>query len=195
MMGYTKKTDGLKLGDSEGLYRIDKSTGEVREVKHRPNNIPVGKEVFGDHTYFTKYYPNSWIFLKRYCTHLELSAIIGLVNYARNGNSLEPITDDMKPYLIDILGVSKNKINSVLDWLFKIGVYGRFSVAEVNKPYTKYWVLNPYLVYNGGKLIYSDIKRLFDNTHIAKASCDPQYTPRDLSRKLASNSRGDRTIQ
>lgn len=193
-MGYSKKTNGIKLNHNEALSIINKDTGEIKEIGNRPNNIPKGKELFGDHAFFTKTYPNSWIFLKRYCSHLEISAIVGLVNYAKNGNSLEPITDAMKPHLVDLLGVSKNKVNAVLDWLFKLGVYGKFEVSEVDKPYTKYWVLNPFLSYNGGRFIYSDIKRLFVNTHIAKASEDCNYTSKDLDRELALKGRSRNVI-
>lgn len=194
-MAYNIKLDGIKLNDNESLAVINKDTAEVKEIRKRPNNLPADKELFGDHAFFYKYYPNSWIFLKKYCSHLELSAIIGLVNYAKNGNSLEPITDDMKPYLLDVLGVSKNKLNEVLDWLFELGVYGRFEVAEVDKPYTKYWVLNPFLVYNGGRSIYTDIKRLFINTHIAKASEDKYYSSKDLDRRLALKGRARNALK
>lgn len=175
-MGYTKKTDGLKLGDSEALYRIDKSTGEVKEVKHRPNNIPVGKMLFEPNANFKKDYVNSWRFLNQVLKPIEYTAAHSLAMKAKaHTNSLEPLNDETTlRELVEELGVSINKVKPILKRLFDFGVYGRFEAAKPDVPYTKYWILNPYLTMSS-KLAYSDIAELFRGTHVEKAFRDPGY--------------------
>lgn len=161
-------TTEFKLKDNESPAKINKETGELTELKNRPNNMPEGKQVFEPDTIFKKDYTVSWSYLKANLSHLELSAAIGLSLLAKaNTNSLEPINDKTAlSDLSELLGISKNKISKVLDKLFKYGVYGKFEVHNITKPYTKYWILNPYLSFSG-KLISSDIAALFNDTLIA----------------------------
>lgn len=160
----------IQLSDNEQLMKVNSDTGEVTEVRKRINNIPIDKHVFEPDAIFKKDYTSSWKFLKEQCTHLELSAAVGLSLLAKaNTNSLEPINDETAlKELSEKLNVSKNKIDAVLKKLWKLGVYGKFEVYDVNKPYTKYWILNPYLSFTG-KLIKSDIAELFSGTMIAIA--------------------------
>lgn len=140
--------------------------------------IPEDHELFEPKASFRKDYTNSWMFLERVLKPIEFKAAFALALKAKaNTNSLEPLNDDTaKSELMAILGVSKNMVNPILEKLYILGVYGRFDVYEVNKPYTKYWVFNPYLSFQG-KLLKSDIALLFKNTHCARAFYDPEYNP------------------
>ena len=170
-------TTQVKLNHNEVPAKINMETGEVLTISKRHNNIPEGKEVFEPTAIFRKDYTNSWKFLNKYLTALEFKVAHTIALMARaNTNSLEPLNDETTiPQLMEILGVSKNKVKPILDKLWDLGVYGKFEIKEVNKPYTKYWVLNPYLSFSG-KLISSDIATMFRNTHIAKAFYDEEYS-------------------
>lgn len=173
--GYTQE---VKLNHNESIMILNKSTGEAKELvnKTRPNNIPEGKEVFEPDAIFQKHFTNSWKFLQRELSTLEFKAASSLAILAKaNTNSLEPI-DDNTAYkeLSEILGVSINKVDSVLKKLWDYGIYGKFEVKQADKPYTKHWLLNPYLSFSG-KVLHSDIAQLFKGTHIAKAFNNPQY--------------------
>jgi len=166
----------VKLKDNESLAKIDLETGELIELAFKPNNIPDDKEVFEPNGIFKKDYTNSWKFLNRELKPIEFKAAHTLALMAKaHTNSLEPLNDETTiPQLMEILDVSKNKVKPILDRLWDYGVYGRFDVKEAHIPYTKYWVFNPYLSFNG-KLIHSDIARLFRNTHCAKAFNNNMY--------------------
>lgn len=171
-----KYTAELKLEHNERPAKINAETGEVSEIVKRPNNIPEGKQIFEPTAIFKKNYTTSWKWLKANTTHLQFIAAIGLSYLAKaNTNSLEPINDETAlKDLSELLDISKNRINNVLKKLFELGVYGRFEVRDPDKPYTKYWILNPFLSFSG-KLITSDIAELFKGTHIAKAFKDENY--------------------
>jgi hypothetical protein len=54
---------------------------------------------------------------------------------------------------------------------------GMALIREINKvdePYKKYWIINPYLSFSG-QVIKSDVRHLFQGTHISKAFNDPLY--------------------
>lgn len=169
----------VNLQDNEAVLILNKETGELKDTPKRINNIPNGKQVFEPDAIFKKDYTKSWKFMKANCTHLELSAAIGLSLMAKaNTNSLEPINDETAlAELCERLSVSKNRITNVLKKLWELGVYAKFEVYDPTKPYTKYWILNPYLSFSG-KLIHSDIAELFNGTHIARAFRDDYYVYR-----------------
>lgn len=166
----------FRLNHNELPATINLNTGEVKELHKRPNNIPRGKEVFEEKGDFKKDYTKSWKYLKGVLTPIEYSAAHTLALMAKmNTNSLEPISDDTPHIQLEQdLGLSKNMVKKVLERLFHYGVYGRFDVSDPKKPYTKFWIVNPYLSFSG-KLIDSDIKNLFDGTRIARAYRD-EYT-------------------
>lgn len=149
---------------------INSETGEIKELFRRPNNIPNGKEVFEEKGDFKKDYSKSWKYLKSVLTHTEYSAAHTLALMAKmNTNSLEPISDETPQIQLEQdLGLSKNVVKKTLARLFHYGVYGKFEVSDPKKPYTKFWIINPYLSFSG-KLIDSDIKNLFEGTYIARA--------------------------
>lgn len=177
-MDNRKYRDYMDLEHNEIPAAINQETGEIRTRKKRKSNIPVGNEVFEPKASFRKDYTNSWSFLKRVLTPLEFKAAFTLALLARaSSNSLEPINDSTSyQSLSETTGVSINKIKPVLKKLYDLGVYGGFDVAEVGKQYTKYWIFNPYLSFQG-QIVRSDIAQLFRNTHCAKAFYDPEYNP------------------
>lgn len=175
-----KKTDyktEIKLKHNEAPAKINLETGEIVQVTSKPNNIPEGKEIFEPDALFRKDYCNSWAFLQRELSHFEFTVCFSLALLAKaNTNSLEPLNDSSTiAELMEILNISKNKVTPTLDVLWNYGVYGKFEVKDANRPYTKHWILNPYLSFNG-RLIESDIAFLFKNTHIAKAFNNPNYS-------------------
>ena len=166
----------ISLGHNELPATINQDTGEVIELRKKPNNVPDHKEFHMEKSKFTKNYKHSWAFLTRELNNLELAAVTRLTLLAAAyTNSLKPLNDDtVHRELIEILGVSTNRVRKVLSKLFELGVYAKFDVVKAHLDYTKYWVLNPYLSFNG-KLINSDIKELFRGTHVEMASNNPEY--------------------
>lgn len=141
------------------------------------SNLPIGKEVWLPGAEFQKRYPQSWKWLRQNTTDLEYRAAVALSEMAKAyTNSLEPLNDaTIIPDLVQILGIGKNMIPITLHKLWKLGVYAKFEVYDKSKPYTKYWILNPFLSYNGS-LIDSDIARLFKGTYIAMAYQNIPFT-------------------
>jgi len=161
------RDNGKLLRDEQVRGVLDQSTGEF--VKDR-QDAPSGKEYLYDRNY-------------RYNTHnkhaLELLhekvgkdgvyVVVKMMLLAkRDTNSLQPLSDKTTVrYLAEEFGIGINRVKDILDKLFNIGVYGVFKVRDSDKPYTNYWVLNPYLTYSG-KFISSDIKNLFKGTELTK---------------------------
>lgn len=166
----------INLGHNELPATINQDTGEITEIRKKPNNVPDHKEVHMVDGKFTKNYVNSWKFLSRELTHTEMFACTRLILLAKAyTNSLEPLNDEtVLRELVSKLGVSKNKMKAVLKKLFILGVYAKFEAVKPHLEYTKYWILNPYLAFNG-KLINSDIKDLFRGTQVEMASTDPEF--------------------
>jgi len=164
-----------ELAHNELPAKVDAITGETQILSKR-NNIPEGKEVFEPNGIFRKDYINSWEFLDRELTPIEYKAAHTLAMLAKaNTNSLEPLNDDATlKELMEVLNVSINKVKPILSKLWDLGVYGKFEIKEADKPYTKYWLFNPYLSFSG-KLIHSDIATLFSGTHCAKAFYNKEY--------------------
>jgi hypothetical protein len=170
-------TAEISLNQDERPMIYNNRTQEIKDIPKYKNNIPEGKHLFEPEGIFRKDYTNSWNFLKRTLTPIEYKAAHTLAMLAKaNTNSLQPLNDDTTlKELMEVLDVSKNKVKPILDKLWDLGVYGRFDVKEADKPYTKYWLFNPYLSFSG-KLIHSDIATLFSGTHCAKAFKDSEYS-------------------
>jgi len=165
----------ILLKHDEEPAKINLRTGEVTTIY---NKTPLKKKVkiaddmikFEKDGVFAKSYNISWLYLKKELTVLEYSAAHNLALEAKAfTNSLEPINDNtILEHLQVILNVSINKVKGVLSTLFDYGVYGKFEIADSKKRHTKFWVLNPYLNFNG-QMIDRNIVSLFDNTKIAQA--------------------------
>lgn len=166
----------VHLEHNESLLKLDNITGDISPIKHRPNNIPIDSEVWLPNAIFQKDYTNSWRFLDKHLSAIEMKAAKSLAIRAKAfTNSLQPLDDETTiPELMLVLGLGKNSVTPVLAKLFDIGVYGRFHVKNWDIPYTCYWLLNPYLTFNGKISKYS-ISSLFADTHIAKAFYNPNY--------------------
>lgn len=162
----------IKLKHDEVAAKVNQSTGEIIELQQnmRSNNIPSDKEIHAPDGIFRKNYSASWLFLDKCLTDLEMRVVTRLCFMAKmNTNSLEPLNNEMAmTEVAEILGVHRHKAKKLVEKLFDLGVYAKFEVAKEDVPYTKYWVLNPYLSFSG-RLIASDITRLFIGTKIEKA--------------------------
>lgn len=166
-------TQTVTLEDNERAASINQDTGEVKVKgsKHKP--LPIGVEVFLPSEPFKKIYSSTWIFLETVLTDKELIVVHRLAQKAQyETNALIPLNDDMPNSLIsEELGISINRVTKTLKKLYDLGVYAKFEIVTIDRPYTKYWILNPYLSFSG-KLIKSDIALLFKDTIVAR-----QYRP------------------
>lgn len=159
----------IKLQEDELPAKINVETGHVTtlEIKkpNNPNLIP-----FEPTAIFSRSYTKSWEFLYYKTTDKEYKVAQYLAFKAKAfTNSLEPLSDDSTVREIAAaVGISKDKVTSIFNRLFDLGVYGKWEVSEIDKGKKKYWILNPYLSFNG-KRIDKNIVTLFDNTAIAKA--------------------------
>jgi hypothetical protein len=189
----------VKLNHNETPHKLNMETGELIEVKSRRNNIPEGKELFEPNAKFVKCYYNTWQFMSRYLSSSELGIVIAMVTMADANNcSLKPLDDKTTvAELMDYFDISEKKVKSTFDKLHRLGVYGRFDVSEENKPYTKYWILNPYIAFNG-KIIESDISRLFTGTSVFKGYHNPLHTVPEfqlLKQKSVRAKRNDKRLK
>lgn len=160
----------LKLQDNEIPAIVNIDTGEVIEMKSRGSNIPEGKQTFGvQEKEWRKSFDPTFEYLDTVLTDLELRVVLKLCRMAEmNTNSLKPLNDDTAIKAIaEEFGISRNKVTPMFKKFFDIGLYARFEVKKEDIPYTKYWILNPYLTFSG-KLIKSDIVNLFKGTTIEK---------------------------
>ena len=159
----------LRLKSEERPMIYNDYTQEIKEMPKYKNNIPEGKEIFEPNGIFKKDYTKSWEFLDRVLTPLEFKVVAKLCRMAKmNTNSLEPLNDDTTANTIaEEFNIGRNKVNPLFKKLFQLGVYARFEAYKPDLPFTKYWILNPYLSFSG-KLIHSDIAKLFVGTIIEK---------------------------
>lgn len=156
------------LNDNEVLHKVNKETGEAKEIKTtKQGNKDVIK--INEEEIFTKDFRKAWTLLRSQTTDLEYRVAHHMsLTTSMITNSLEPLSDDMT--LRDLAAyfeVSLGKIKSVLDKLFRLGVYGKFECYDAEFKHTKYWVFNPYLGMNG-KAVHKITNNLFSNTVYAK---------------------------
>jgi hypothetical protein len=179
-MARAKYTKQVSVFHDEHIYAVNADTGEMRSITEMDNNrwdnIPKDTQVFEKSAPFIKFYPKTWFFLKGVLSPIELSAVLSLGMMSKaNTCSLEPLGDDSTlKELMAVLGVSINKVKPILDKLFDLGVFGRFEVHIPDKPYTKNWILSPYIFFTG-KTIKSDISDLFIGTHCERAFRSDNY--------------------
>lgn len=159
----------VKLKDNESLAKINQETGEVIVVGNRANNIPDGKEVFEPNGRFQKSYTKTWEYLDKVLSPLEFKVTAKLCRMAQiNTNSLEPLNDETTAVtLAQEFDLDHRKAKKLFRRLFELGVYAKFEAYKPSIKYTKYWLLNPYLSFNG-KIINSDIRLLFVGTILEK---------------------------
>lgn len=159
----------VKLQDNERVLILEGDTGVIRELKNAIKKVDNGKELFNKSVPFHKRFHDVEPFLLDRLNAIEYKTVGFMANMAQFGtNSLAPLDDDASTAtLSDYFKVDRRVVLKVLKKLYDLGVYGKFSVSEVDAPFKKYWILNPYISYRC-KVIDSDIKNLFKNTEIAK---------------------------
>lgn len=161
---YTRTID---LKDHESLFKVNKETGELTELSSVLKSLPDNMEVWLPTSSFHKTFDASWKYLTKALTSDELKVVtIMSLMASPNTNSLSPLNEEASLMnLANFFNINKNKIKKILDNLFDIGVFARFEVVKVESPYTKYWILNPYISFKG-KLANSDVAKLFNGTQI-----------------------------
>ena len=161
----------IKLKHHERPAKIDSSTGEVIEIKERPNNIPDGKSLLNYERFHMK---NDKLAKVAKQTGLLSYEDLGIIDYMctiseMGTNSLKPLTDDTSTRdLESLFDIPKNRVKKVFDKLFNLGVYLQityYSAREDQK--LTYWVLNPYISWKG-KLRNDSMFKHFNDTAITK---------------------------
>jgi len=158
----------VKLHHDEKAVKVNVVTGELVEITKRVNNIPKDKQLFGkDEKEWKKSFTPSWEFLETVLSDLELRVTMKLCRLAKmNTNSLEPLSDETTQIEIaEVFNIDRRKAKLLFEKLHQLGIYAKFDIVKENVPYTKYWILNPYLSF-GGKMINSDIATLFEGTKL-----------------------------
>jgi hypothetical protein len=156
----------ITLNHNELPAKINVESGEVKAIEKRKNNLPRGKEPFGiEEIGWPKDFTRSLKFLTEVLSPTEMMVVIKMIVAASaNTNCIIPFNHSSS--LGDLskeFGTDYRRTKAIFGKLFELGVYGQFLVSERDRPYTKYWILNPYLSF-AGKLIGTDIKNLFQNT-------------------------------
>lgn len=156
----------IKIEDNESIMKVNKDTGEVKEVKKRLNNIPNGKSLL-DYTDFSIVNNKALNALSTFLTNEEIGIITKMINRADfNSNSLKPLSDETSiRSLAEEFSIGKNKVSTIFKRLFEIGVYAHIRIHEDNL--SEYWILNPYISWKG-KLKDDSIFAHFSSTKIAK---------------------------
>jgi len=162
-------TRNLKLKDNEVPAKINKETGEIVEVRNEFKSLELTREVFSSKTLFRKTYEDVDRFLIKKLSDAEYKVVMMMALMADAGtNSLKPLDDSTSMRTLEeYFNVDRRRIRAILDKLFSLGVYAKFKIAEVDNPYKNYWILNPYISFKG-RVIESDIMKLFNNTIIAR---------------------------
>lgn len=157
----------FKLRDNEIPAKVNAETGEVVELKSRPNNLPLNKVVF-DGGHFKKTFESSWDYLLKKLSPVELKIVVQMSQMARmNSNSLNPLNNETSMSKIaETFNVDRRKVNTMFGKLFRLGVYAEFRFGSVDG-IKHYWVLNPYISFKG-KTIDIGIADLFRETKLAE---------------------------
>ena len=157
----------LNLKDNEIAAKVNAETGEITTLKTVLSSLPDNHEVWLPNSSFHKTYEATWNFLIKELKSDELKVVtIMSLMASANTNSLSPLNEELPiTSLADYFKLDRSKIKKILNRLFDIGVFAKFEVSKTDVPYTKYWILNPYVSFKG-KLVNSDIARLFHGTLI-----------------------------
>lgn len=156
----------IRAKHRDRILLFDPETQEYRDVTGEPPKNP-DQLTFEPQAMFTETYKKTWDYLLNNLTALEYFAASKLANKATAfTNSLEPLSDNSQ--LRDVakaLGISLGKVKSTIDRFKELGVI--VQPVENDKPYSRYWVISPYLWFNG-KRINKAIPKLFEGTLIEK---------------------------
>ena len=118
----------IKLQHNEIAAKVNLETGELQEVKKRPNNIPQGKEKFDYDQAFIKSYEKSWEFLVNNLKKHELMVAVLMSTMTEySTNSLAPLDDTVQMnHLSEKFGIGINQVKSTFKRLMDVGVYASF---------------------------------------------------------------------
>lgn len=157
----------IKLKHEEIPAKINIKTGEINEIKKRPNNIPINKELWNPGS-FAKNFTSSWNYLLDNLSDKEISIVNRMVLMARpNSNSLEPLNNQSSvEEIAEKFHIHRNSVNKMFTSLLKHGVYAEFKFGS-KTGIKHYWVLNPYISFKG-KTISKSLSDLFRETIIAE---------------------------
>jgi len=117
---------------------------------------------------YIRSYPESWEYLKQELSAIEYCATLKLMLLISKDNNSILYINNKTTYkeLVDVLGVSKNKIKPVIQKLHDVGIYRQLEVGGPFRSYRNYWIFNPYICLNG-EHVSTEIKDLFEDTKIA----------------------------
>ena len=159
-------TQEIKLQDNEKAAKINEETGVITTLSKRTNNIPEGHSKL-NYTDFSIVNNDIVKKLKDILSNEELGIIFHMVSISDfNSNSLNPLCNDLS--LRDkatILNIKKDRVKTITDKLFKLGVYLSIKVYENQEK--EYWVLNPNISWRG-RLVKDSLFIHFKNTIISK---------------------------
>ncbi len=160
-----QKTTTL-LNNNEFLLKGNRETGEVVEIKQRPNNIPEGKSKL-DYENFGMINLDMLAILKPLLSHTEISIIVSMIMRAEyNSNSLAPLNNETSIRELEkTFGIGHNLIPKTFKKLFDLGVYAQLKIATDRG--NEFWILNPH-IYWKGKLKDDSLFKHFRNTEITK---------------------------
>lgn len=165
----------VPLNHNELPAKVNAETGEITTFSKRgrrpvsPADASMTK--FENPGPFARTYNRAWDLLETQTTPQEFKVASKLSRLAAAfTNSLKPLGEETAvAVLAREFNISRRDVHKVLDKLFKLGVYGKFEVYNVNQEHTNYWVFNPYLSFNG-RVIKKDVVNLFEDTIYAKIS-------------------------
>lgn len=158
----------IKLEHNEVPAKLNLDTGEFLIASKAGKR---GDDTLGANPIkkFSKRNEQAWEVLETQTSNLEYAVANKLTRYLKmHTNSLDPLNNSTTlTVLSEEFAVSRKSISGIFDKLFRLGVYGKFEVYEMNEKYKNYWIFNPYLTSNG-KYTKRDVLALFQNTLYAK---------------------------
>lgn len=156
----------LTLNHNEVPAKVNTETGETTTFEKPKQQLPDGYSKLK----YTDFSIVNNLTIKKLGDILnneELGVIFHMVSISDfNSNSLNPLSDELSIRdKAQILRIGKNKVKSICDRLFKLGVYLSIKVYEDQEK--EYWVLNPYISWRG-RLVKDSIFEHFKETVITK---------------------------
>lgn len=159
-------TQEATLHHDETLYKKNQRTGKLTSLHKRANNLEEGTEHFEPKAKFVKEYYRTWSFLETVLSDREYRVVHFMTRKAKHQtNSLEPLNDETSQLkLSDTFNIPRNAVAKLFKKLKSLGVYAEVSV-EYDGIENNFWVLNPYIGFNG-KFINSSLIEIFKPTTI-----------------------------
>jgi hypothetical protein len=167
-MAYKKE---VKLKHNERLHsKVNIETGEEIILPNYQNNIPEGKSLLKYKRFHIKNDKLANLIQMGIITHEDNSLISMMSSMAEMGtNSLQPLNDETSILLLaDYFSLTRNRIQTVLDKLRKLGVFLQIKYfSDSQKKEVEFWVLNPHISHKG-VLKNDSIYKHFKDTAITR---------------------------